>query len=31
MHLADLLRYTVYEGQKPVVLLEKELAYLKAL
>ncbi len=30
MHLADLLRYTVYEGQKPVVLLEKELAYLKS-
>ena len=29
LHLADLLRYTVYEGQKPYVLLAKELDYLK--
>ena len=29
LHLADLLRYTVYEGQKPSVLLAKELDYLK--
>lgn len=29
MHLADLLRYTVYEGQKPYVLLEKELNYIR--
>lgn len=29
LHLADLLRYTVYEGQKSSVPLEKELDYLK--
>jgi len=29
LQLADLLRYTVYEGQKPFVLLEKELNYIK--
>ena len=29
LHLADLLRYTVHEGQKPSVLLAKELDYLK--
>ena len=30
LHLADLLRYTVYEGQKSFVPLEKELDYLKS-
>ncbi|KTF13053.1 sensor histidine kinase [Pseudoalteromonas sp. H105] len=30
LHLADLLRYTVYEGQKSSVPLEKELDYLKS-
>ena len=29
LHLSDLLRYTVYEGQKSSVLLAKELDYLK--
>lgn len=29
LHLADLLRYTVYEGQKPSVPLTEELDYLK--
>ena len=29
LQLADLLRYTVYEGQKPLVPLEKELNYIK--
>jgi len=29
LQLADLLRYTVYEGQKPFVPLEKELNYIK--
>jgi len=30
LHLADLLRYTVYEGQESSVPLEKELDYLKS-